>query len=164
VSPAAGKPPDPAILVDVGGLLDAYYDLLAISEEVCRYRAWQGIDGPLFLGRDTHALSEPAFRTTLEVLAGHGVGVFIDAVDGYTPTPVISHQILTHNAGTPSLRTTNTSSGASSFAATSNATGTPPRGSPSTTTSSRPAYSPSRPASSRPASVLSVKRRSSTAR
>ena len=71
--------------------------VVAISEAVCRYRAAEGIDGPLFLGRDTHALSEPAFRTTLEVLAEHGVDVLIDAAGGYTPTPVISHQILTHN-------------------------------------------------------------------
>jgi phosphoglucomutase len=136
VSSAAGKLPDPAILVDVGRLLDAYYDLrpdplepqqrvafgtsghrgtslastfneahvLAITDAVCRYRAGHGIDGPLFLGRDTHALSEPAFRTALEVLAGHGVEVFVDAADGYTPTPVISHQILTHNRGSASGR------------------------------------------------------------
>ena len=73
--------------------------VLAISEAVCRYRAEQGIDGPLFLGRDTHALSEPAFRTIVEVLAGHGVDVVVDAGDGATPTPVISHAILTHNRG-----------------------------------------------------------------
>jgi phosphoglucomutase len=73
--------------------------VLAISEAICRYRASQAIDGPLFLGRDTHALSEPAFHTTLEVLAAHGVDVEIDADDGYTPTPVISHQILAHNRG-----------------------------------------------------------------
>jgi phosphoglucomutase len=73
--------------------------VLAISEAVCRYRASQGIDGPLFLGRDTHALSEPAFRTIIEVLSAHGVAVTIDADDGFTPTPVISHAILTHNRG-----------------------------------------------------------------
>jgi phosphoglucomutase len=73
--------------------------VLAISEAVCRYRGSQGIDGPLFLGRDTHALSEPAFRTILEVLDAHGVEVRIDADDGFTPTPVISHAILTHNRG-----------------------------------------------------------------
>jgi phosphoglucomutase len=73
--------------------------VLAISEAVCRYRAAQGIDGPLFLGRDTHALSEPAFRTIVEVLAAHDVAVTIDADDGFTPTPVISHAILTHNRG-----------------------------------------------------------------
>ncbi|HEY5429964.1 MAG TPA: phosphoglucomutase (alpha-D-glucose-1,6-bisphosphate-dependent) [Solirubrobacteraceae bacterium] len=71
----------------------------AISEAVCRYREAHGIDGPLFLGRDTHALSAPAFRTVVEVLAAHEVEVVIDADDGATPTPVISHAILTHNAG-----------------------------------------------------------------
>ena len=73
--------------------------VLAICEAICRYRASHDIDGPLFLGRDTHALSGPAFRTTLEVLAGHGVDVFIDAADGYTPTPGISHEILVYNRG-----------------------------------------------------------------
>jgi phosphoglucomutase len=73
--------------------------VLAISEAACRYREAQGIDGPLFLGRDTHLLSEPAFRTILEVLGAHGVHVMIDAADGFTPTPVISHAILTHNRG-----------------------------------------------------------------
>ena len=68
--------------------------VLAISEAVCRYRRSQGIDGPLFLGRDTHCLSEPAFRSILEVLSAHEVDVMIDADDGFTPTPVISHAIL----------------------------------------------------------------------
>jgi phosphoglucomutase len=71
--------------------------VLAIAEAVCRYRAQQGIDGPLFLGRDTHALSEPAARTVVEVLTAHGVDVVVDDRDGYTPTPAISHAILTHN-------------------------------------------------------------------
>ncbi|MGZ6697206.1 MAG: alpha-D-glucose phosphate-specific phosphoglucomutase, partial [Solirubrobacteraceae bacterium] len=73
--------------------------VLAISEAVCRYRASRGIDGPLFLGRGTHALSEPAARTALEVLTAHGVDVMVDAADGFTPTPAISHAILTHNRG-----------------------------------------------------------------
>ena len=73
--------------------------VLAISEAVCRYRDSQGIDGPLFLGRDTHGLSEPAFRTILEVLGAHGVPVMIDPDQAATPTPVISHAILTHNQG-----------------------------------------------------------------
>src|SRR5215210_56245 len=73
--------------------------VVAIAAAVCRYREGQGIDGPLFLGRDTHALSGPAFRTIVEVLAGHGVDVVIDAGDAATPTPVISHAILTHNRG-----------------------------------------------------------------
>ena len=73
--------------------------VLAISEAVCRYREAQGIDGPLFLGRDTHALSEPAVETIVEVLAAHGVDVCVDDRGGATPTPVISHAILTHNRG-----------------------------------------------------------------
>ncbi|MEN3279178.1 MAG: phosphoglucomutase [Solirubrobacteraceae bacterium] len=71
--------------------------VVAIAAAVCAYRSGQRIAGPLFLGRDTHALSEPAFRTIVEVLAAHGVDVVIDADDGFTPTPVISHAILTHN-------------------------------------------------------------------
>jgi phosphoglucomutase len=136
VSPLAGTLPDPSQLVDVGALIDAYYDerpdpsvpeqrvafgtsghrgsssnrtfneahVLAISEAVCRHRARQGIDGPLFLGRDTHALSEPAARTALEVLAAHGVEVMVDADDGFTPTPVISHAIVSHNRAAASPR------------------------------------------------------------
>lgn len=73
--------------------------VLAISEAICRWRTSKEISGPLFLGRDTHALSGPAFRTALEVLAANGIDVMVDADDGYTPTPVISHQILTHNRG-----------------------------------------------------------------
>jgi len=71
----------------------------AITQAVCLYRRHAGIDGPLFLGMDTHALSEPAFATTIEVLAGNGVETMIDAHGGYTPTPVISHAILTYNRG-----------------------------------------------------------------
>ena len=71
--------------------------ILAITQAICDYRKLQGIDGPLFLGQDTHALSEPAHRTTIEVLAANGVEVRIDAAGGYTPTPVISHAILTWN-------------------------------------------------------------------
>ncbi len=73
--------------------------ILAISQAICLYRRQQGIDGPLFLGVDTHALSEPAFATALEVLAANGVDVMLDAAGGYTPTPVISHAILTYNRG-----------------------------------------------------------------
>jgi phosphoglucomutase len=73
--------------------------VLATAQAVCDYRAAHGPDGPLFLGVDTHALSEPARVTTLEVLAGNGVETRIDAADGYTPTPVVSHAILTHNRG-----------------------------------------------------------------
>jgi phosphoglucomutase len=71
----------------------------AISEAVYLYRQAEGINGPLFLGRDTHALSEPAFRTIVEVLAARGVDVVVDRDDGYTPTPVISHAIVAHNRG-----------------------------------------------------------------
>jgi phosphoglucomutase len=73
--------------------------ILAITQAICRYRQQHHIDGPLFLGMDTHALSEPAFATALEVLAGHGVEVMIDSHGGYTPTPAISHAILTYNRG-----------------------------------------------------------------
>ncbi|HSO98388.1 MAG TPA: phosphoglucomutase (alpha-D-glucose-1,6-bisphosphate-dependent) [Solirubrobacteraceae bacterium] len=71
--------------------------IVAISAAIARYRAANGVDGPLFLGRDTHALSEPAFRTAVDVLAAHRIEVTIDAENGYTPTPAISHAILTHN-------------------------------------------------------------------
>ncbi|WP_225094863.1 phosphoglucomutase (alpha-D-glucose-1,6-bisphosphate-dependent) [Streptomyces sp. CoH27] len=73
--------------------------IAATSQAICEYRAHQGTDGPLFLGADTHALSEPAKVTALEVFAAHGVTVLIDSADGYTPTPAVSHAILTHNRG-----------------------------------------------------------------
>ena len=73
--------------------------ILAISQAVCQYRKQAGVDGPLFLGMDTHALSESAFASALEVLAANGVETMIDAASGYTPTPVISHAILTYNRG-----------------------------------------------------------------
>ena len=73
--------------------------IAATTEAICRYREARGTDGPLFLGRDTHALSEPALRTALQVLAAHDVDVRVDAADGYTPTPAISHAILIHNRG-----------------------------------------------------------------
>jgi phosphoglucomutase len=123
VDPRAGTLPDQSDLVDVGRLLAAYHEtasepvafgtsghrgtslhgsfneghVLAISEAVCRYREQQGIDGPLFLGRDTHALSAPAAETIVQVLTAHGVDVRVDAAGGATPTPVISHAILTHD-------------------------------------------------------------------
>jgi len=71
--------------------------ILAISQAICDYRREQKIAGPLFLARDTHALSDPAYATALEVLAANEVDVMIDRDDGYTPTPVLSHAILTHN-------------------------------------------------------------------
>ena len=83
-----------------GSSLDGAFNqahILAIAQAIAEYRAAQGVDGPLFLGRDTHGLSEPAFRTTLEALIANGVEVLIDARDGFTPTPAVSHAILTHN-------------------------------------------------------------------
>jgi phosphoglucomutase len=73
--------------------------ILAIAQAVCLYRKRANIDGPLFLGLDTHALSEPAFASAIEVLAANGVETMIDAKGHYTPTPVISHAILTYNRG-----------------------------------------------------------------
>ncbi len=127
----AGRPAQPADLVDVARLVTAYFTLhpdpavpeqrvafgtsghrgsslaasfnedhiLATSQAICEYRAMQGVTGPLFLGADTHALSEPARATALEVFAANGVTVLIDAAGGYTPTPALSHAILTHNRG-----------------------------------------------------------------
>ncbi|MFE6527181.1 phosphoglucomutase (alpha-D-glucose-1,6-bisphosphate-dependent), partial [Streptomyces sp. NPDC057794] len=82
-------------------LASAFNDdhIAATSQAICEYRAEQGTDGPLFLGADTHALSEPARVTALEVFAANEVTVLIDAADGYTPTPAVSHAILTHNRG-----------------------------------------------------------------
>ncbi len=73
--------------------------ILAVTEAICRYRKRAGITGPLFLGMDTHALSEAAWRTALEVLAANGVTVMIDAGLGFTPTPAVSHAILNFNKG-----------------------------------------------------------------
>jgi len=71
--------------------------ILAITQAICEYRKEQGITGPLFLAMDTHALSEPAFMSALEVLAANAIAVMIDQQGGYTPTPSLSHAILTHN-------------------------------------------------------------------
>jgi phosphoglucomutase len=73
--------------------------ILAITQAICLHRKQQGIDGPLFIGIDTHALSEPAFASALEVLAANEVDVMIDNRDSFTPTPVVSHAILTYNRG-----------------------------------------------------------------
>jgi len=73
--------------------------ILAITQAICLYRQQNGIDGPLFMGIDTHALSESAFASALEVLAANNVEVMIDDRDGYTPTPVVSHAILAYNRG-----------------------------------------------------------------
>src|SRR6202030_2308725 len=73
--------------------------ILAITQAICEYRKGQGIDGPLYMGKDTHAVSEPAQRTALEVLTANGVETIIQENDGVTPTPVISHAILVYNRG-----------------------------------------------------------------
>jgi phosphoglucomutase len=75
------------------------YHVLAISQAICEYRRRQNIDGPLYMGYDTHALSAPAFASALEVLAANGVEVMISAGGEYTPTPAVSHAILTYNRG-----------------------------------------------------------------
>ncbi|MFF8991453.1 phosphoglucomutase (alpha-D-glucose-1,6-bisphosphate-dependent) [Streptomyces sp. NPDC014983] len=101
-------PADPAQRVAFGtsghrgsSLASAFNEdhIAATSQAICEYRAGQGIDGPLFLGADTHALSEPAKVTALEVFAANEVTVLIDSADGYTPTPAVSHAILAHNRG-----------------------------------------------------------------
>ncbi len=129
VSPLAGRPAEPSMLVNVPKLITAYYTdipdpsvpeqrvifgtsghrgsalaksfnewhILAITQAICVYRKRRRIDGPLFIGIDTHAVSVPAFRSALEVLAANGVEVMIAERDEYTPTPVVSHAILTYN-------------------------------------------------------------------
>jgi phosphoglucomutase len=131
MSPLAGKPAEPSMLVNVPRLVTAYYTevpdpsepeqrvafgtsghrgsafqkafnewhILAITQAICLYRRKQKIDGPLFLTMDTHALSVPALASALEVLAANGVDVMIAEKDEYTPTPVLSHAILTQNRG-----------------------------------------------------------------
>lgn len=83
-----------------GSSLDGGFNerhILAIAQAVADYRAAEGVAGPLFIGRDTHALSEPAWRTVIEVLAANAVEILVDSRDGFTPTPAVSHAILTHN-------------------------------------------------------------------
>ena len=80
------------------------HHILAVAQAISELRKKKGIDGPLFMGKDTHALSEPALATALEVFAANGVTVMIQEGQGYTPTPVISHAILTHNRGRTSGR------------------------------------------------------------
>ena len=131
ISPLAGKPAPPDILVNIPQLISAYYTdkpdpavpaqrvafgtsghrgssftrsfnedhILAITKSICLYRKAHQIDGPLFMGLDTHALSVPALNTSLEVLAANGVTVRLAATDEYTPTPVISHAIVDYNQG-----------------------------------------------------------------
>jgi phosphoglucomutase len=129
VSPRAGKPIEPSLLVNVPRLVTAYFTgkpdpkvpaqrvafgtsghrgsafddafneahILAISQAICHYRSGRGITGPLYIGIDTHALSEPALASALEVFAANAVDVMIDARGGYTPTPAVSHAILAYN-------------------------------------------------------------------
>jgi phosphoglucomutase len=131
INPLAGKPADPATLVNVPKLITAYYTeipdpsiptqrvsfgtsghrgsafdrafnewhILAISQAICLYRKQHKINGPLFLGMDTHALSVPALTSALEVLAANGVEVMLAEGDEYTPTPAVSLAILTYNRG-----------------------------------------------------------------
>jgi phosphoglucomutase len=85
-----------------GSALDGAFNeahILATTQAICEYRAGQGYDGPLFVGRDTHGLSEPAWASALEVLAANEVTVLVDSRDRYTPTPGVSHAILTANRG-----------------------------------------------------------------
>lgn len=131
LSPFAGKPVQPDMLVNVPKLITSYYEdkpdvseptervafgtsghrgsafkrafnedhILAITQAICLYRKEQGYTGPLYLGIDTHALSEPAFASALSVLAANDVNVMIDSAGGYTPTPAISLAILNYNKG-----------------------------------------------------------------
>ncbi len=89
-----------------GSSLDTAFNeqhILATTQAICDYRRDQGYDGPLFLGRDTHGLSEPAWASALEVLAANDVTVLVDDRDGYTPTPAVSHAILRANRGKPAV-------------------------------------------------------------
>ena len=130
-NPAAGKPVDPASLVNVPRLVTAYFaakpdpadstqrvafgtsghrgsslknsfnenHILATTQAICDHRRETGLTGPLFVGIDTHALAEPALASAIEVFAANGVDIMIDDRGGYTPTPVISHAILSYNKG-----------------------------------------------------------------
>lgn len=131
INSQAGKPVDPAMLVNIPELITAYYanhpdieeagqrvsfgtsghrgsslknsfnedHILATSQAICLYRQAHNISGPLFIGMDTHALSTPAMTTALEVLAANGVQTMISKDNAYTPTPAVSHAILTYNRG-----------------------------------------------------------------
>ena len=133
ISPLAGQPAPPDVLIDPQQLRAEYYarrpdladpaqrvsfgtsghrgsplrgsfnefHVLAITQAICEYRKREGTGGPLYIGRDTHAVSEPALRSALEVLAANGVQTMIDREDGYTPTPVVSHAILAYNRTRP---------------------------------------------------------------
>lgn len=136
ISPLAGKPAPPSVLIDVDNLVAAYFSehpdptvaaqrvafgtsghrgsafdlsfnewhVLAISQAICDYRHTQGITGPLFMGIDTHALSQPACDSALEVLAANGVDVMLARGGEFTPTPAVSHAILQHNRSGPAAQ------------------------------------------------------------
>jgi len=136
VSPYAGKPAPPELLINVPRLISAYYTgspdadepaqqvafgtsghrgsplensfneahILAICQAICEFRKSRGFTGPLYVGMDTHALSEPALSTSIEVFAANDVEIMVQAGLGYTPTPVISHAILGYNRGRRSGR------------------------------------------------------------
>jgi phosphoglucomutase len=109
-----------------GSSLDGAFNeahIIAITAAIVEYRRSQGTDGPLFIGRDTHALSLPAWETALEVLAAADVQVAIDARDSWTPTPAVSHAILLHNGATSTEGVRTHSEGAASPAATGLADG-----------------------------------------
>ena len=129
VSPLAGRPAPPEMLIDPARIEQAYHErrpdpddpdqrvsfgtsghrgspihgtfteahILAITQAICDYRQSRDIDGPLYMGKDTHALSGPAQRTAVEVLAANGVETILHENDGVTPTPVISRAILVYN-------------------------------------------------------------------
>ena len=131
LSPLAGKPPTPDMLINMDRLTRAYFDgrpdlsdprqqvsfgtsghrgtpednsfteahILAMTQAICEYRAQQGIDGPLYLAKDTHGIDTPAHNTALEVLAANGVETRLAVNDDYTPVPVLSHAILAYNRG-----------------------------------------------------------------
>src|ERR1700709_15496 len=97
-----------------GSSFDAAFNethIAAITQAIVEYRAGQGIDGPLFIGRDTHGLSRPAETTALEVLEANGVRVLVDEFDDYVPTPALSHAIIKYNKSLSLSRGPSTSSG-----------------------------------------------------
>lgn len=151
----APDPADPAQQVAFGtsghrgsSLANAFNEphILATTQAICEYRRAQGTDGPLFLGRDTHALSEPAWATALEVLAANEVTVLIDSRERYTPTPAVSHAIVRHNLGrtsaladgvvvTPSHNPPRDGGSSTTRRTAARPTPTPPGGSPTGPTS-----------------------------
>ena len=133
-----------------GSSLDGAFNeahILATTQAIVEYRAGQGTTGPLFIGRDTHGLSEPAWVSALEVLAANDVVAMIDSADRYTPTPAVSHAILTYNRGrtsdladgivvTPSHNPPGTAGSSTTRPTAGRPTPTPPGQSPSAPTRS----------------------------